>query len=384
MTKTAADDLLGMVNDNRETPVVDAAAPEVDKPEEDAVAPVVDTAAPEADKPEVDAVAPVVDAAPEVGDAIEQPAVIDWDKATGGKFKSQEEFDTALSAIDTNVSLMDQLVEKMKSQEGVFADDSIKELNSYRKSGGLLDTSMYNKVKSFDLANSTSQADALVLAHIINNPDHAKFSSDLKQKFEKEIAIDEDDEEAHLKRLDREIKVSDAHKVIKAEQEKMSSVGSDDGSGVDEFIQNLKEQTEKSTQAWAAPVKGIADGLLQTGVSYSVKGPSGDAMFSMPIKITEAEAEGVKQSMMSSLIGSNAELTKENLVAARSQALQGVLVNKIPTLLYEAYMKGTTGTKEEMIADRVNPLSTKEAQSKASAKVAKSSEDYAFEKIMGS
>lgn len=187
---------------------------------------------------------------PETPESPEKPQV-NWAEITGGVVKDENEFKSALSQIGE----MNKLKAQLKAYDGfdassLFANDDVKNFNSFVKSTGIANQSVYSMLSNIEDVGSLSKLEAIALAQIIEAPELADQHRELLETLDMEYGISKDkwlEEDENYKPQKNSISLTRDHslakKTLQGVLDKMK-----ESSGVD--VSERMQQLEALQETW--------------------------------------------------------------------------------------------------------------------------------------
>lgn len=108
----------------------------------------------------------------------------------GEEFKDKQWED--VRSVISKASELEKTVEELKTKQPSYANETIAQFDNWVKNGGVDDYGVFSMVKN--IKDDIDDVDALVTKEILENPDYAKFQSQLRQRILEKYGIEATEE----------------------------------------------------------------------------------------------------------------------------------------------------------------------------------------------
>lgn len=207
----------------------------------------------------------------------------------------------------------------VKEKANPFADDSVRNFNSFVKNTGVKDYGVFSKLSGFD-EKTTSPLDAMVLAKIMKDPERmAPLESQIRARILSQYGVESEEElsQDQIKASSLAIDSVDSINDIRKFKETAFTAKEAEGFDPEKFFQEKETETQQRKEAWKPYIDKIFESKKFTLPKVAETAPA------MVLELEDAQIEALRA-------------TAESIALASGQPNEESLKNVFGTLYASA------------------------------------------------
>lgn len=290
----------------------------------------------------------------------------------GTSFTSLDEVSGLKSALE-EVPTLREIKSKYQELEATplakFANDKLRELNTFAETTGIDSPSVFEKIKKFEASETKDPIEALVIAEILKNPDLASETDMLRKKYQREYRTNLPDpedvsdeeyqkakEDADLVNFNLRLEASKAQKTISETLDKVKI-------GVpNETIKQIQERKEAISGAWNSFLTDKTEQLfakIPVRVPLGKDGKGNDLFDQIDFIPTKEEMSEAVKSIVTEAASRGMELNEENLRKLVPEQWNRMTSKNIEKVGSKIYKQAEAKIRLEMEKKYANPSNLK-------------------------